>query len=165
MRIIERRGCRGPAITRISNAAGARDGRDHSSGCDLADDVVDLVNDVKVSGGVKRLGVGSVKRRRGRGFAVSAEAGAADARDGRDHSTGVHLADDVVAVIGDEDTACGVKGDGRHSVQSCPSGEATITAEPGRARAGYRADDSRGTDLPDHVIANVGEIKVPGGVE
>ena len=91
----------------------AGDGGDHAGGkIHLADPVVVGVGDEEVPGGVHRDTCGVVQFGGGGLAAIAAVAWGPIAGDGGDHAGGViHLADPVVAGVGDEEVPGGVHRD------------------------------------------------------
>ena len=121
---------------------------------DLADHVVVTVGDEQVARGIDGDAAGVVQLGGGRGSVVAAVTGGAVAGDGDDVAGRLdHLADHVVADVGDEQVARGVDGDADGVVQLGGGRGPVVAAVTGGAVAGDGDDVAGRLDhLADHVV-------------
>ena len=141
----------------------SRDRGDHSRSVHLADAVVVPIGDVQVAQTVRRHAGGAVQLRRNGRAAVPAEAARPVARHRGDHPRSVHLADAVVARIGDVQVARAVQRHATGSVQLRRHSRAAVPAEAERL-ARHRGDHPRGVHLADAAVAIIGDVQVARAV-
>ncbi len=123
----------------------------------LADHVVRVVGEEHVAGGVDGEAAGAVDLGVDRGSVVALVTRGAVAGDSDDVAGRLdHLADSVVARVGDEQVARGVDGDAVGAIQLSLGRGPIVAAVTGFAVAGD-GDDVAGRldDLPDHVVVSV----------
>ena len=155
-------------IAAVACGSIAGDSGDHAGGLiHLADPVVAPVGDKEVPDGVHRNAFG-ITQFGGSGRTVIAAVPLCPiAGDGGDHAGGViHLADPVVAPVGDEEVTDGVHRDTCGVPQVGGGGRTVVAAvAPVHIIAGDRGDDASGViHLADAIVATVGDEEVPGGV-
>ncbi len=143
--------------------AAAHGGRDRAVGSHEADAVVERVGDVEAAAGCRRDAERIVELRRQRIAAVARESGRAHAGDGRDDAGGRHLADAVVAAVGDQEAAVGRRRDSAGCRQSCERRRAAVVRVPALPDAGDGGDDAVRADLADPRVAGVGDQEAAVG--
>ena len=146
----------------------ARDRGDVSADCiDAADAVVEAVGDVEVAGAVEgkpaRHGEGG-GRSSSAVSGASGETGAGDRAD--DAGGGVDDSDALIVGVGDVEATGAIDGEPGWGVDGGGSGRTVIAGEELQAIAGDGGDAAGGCgQLADAVIAGVGDVEIPGGVE
>ena len=125
------------------------------------------VGDEQVARGVDGDADGAIQLGGGRGPVVAAVTGGAVAGDGDDVAGRLdHLADHVVATVGDEQVARGVDGEAAGAVQLGGGRGSVVAAVTGGAVAGDGDDVAGRLDhLADHVVVRVGDEQVARGVD
>ena len=138
------------AVTAVASGPVARDGGDHAGGeIDLADHIVLVVGDEKVSVSVHRDANGAPHAGCGGRAAIAAVAKGSVARDGGDHAGGeIDLADPVVVVIVDEEVPGSVHRDAVWCGELAGGGRAAIATEAFTAIPCDGSDNPRREQLP-----------------
>jgi len=137
-----------------------RYGRDVALRGHLANAAVRVIRDVQISPAIDRNSGKTGKRRRDRRSAIPAETISAIAHHGDDRACRRHLADPVVAGIGDEQVPRGIHGDGNRAIQLGRGRRPTIAAITGRTIARHGADDPPRCGFANSIIADIGKEKV-----
>ena len=160
---------------------GPRDRGDRPGGIHLADALVEGIGDVEVARPVHRHAMGISELRLGRRTPVPAETARAGPRDRSDRPGGIHLADAVVALIGDVEVARPVH---RHAIgavelrldrrtlvpnryptDECINSIASLRLHPGRCgEQRQAADDERRGKIQEELMSTSGWMILSPGV-
>ena len=145
----------------------ADDGRHNADGADGADAVVEEVGNVEGAIAAEGNSVRLIEDGIGSGLAVACKAGCdASGERGNDSGGDVHLADDIVAGVRDEEVLVGIEGDAIRPVQAGRGCEAVVANIAWGSVSGDGDEEASCLhDLADGAVANLGEEDIPGTID
>ena len=123
------------------------------------------VGDEKIPEGISDHTLRAVQLSRGRLAVVALITGDMIPGDRCDVSLRVHLANDVIAGVGDEEITQRVDRNAKRTIQGRGRGSAAVAGVARRTIAGDGGDDPVGRDFANHIVTRIGDEHIPLGVD